>query len=185
MTEFSNPTGSCDKFYCNDVQQMYDDSCAIRSQQLILNSIGIDISEDQLRIEAYQNGWYEPGVGTPMQHIGNLIEAHGLHVERKIGGTIDDLRFETAQGHNVIVGVDSGELWHKGIDETFEDIIQGQQADHALLVSGFAINPLTGNEDVLLTDPGTGELYADYPVDQFEDAWDDSGNFMVSLIDDF
>ena len=123
MTEFSNPRGICSKSNSDAVKQMYDDSCAIKSEQLVLNSKGIDITENQLRIEAYQNGWYNPGTGTPIKNVGNLIEAHGLHVERKIGGTIDDLRTETAQGHNVIVGLDSGELWNNGINETFEDII--------------------------------------------------------------
>ena len=185
MTELSNPYGNSCNIFNEDILQTYDDSCAIKCQQLILFSKGMDVTEDQLRTEAYQNGWYNPGCGTPMEAVGNLIEVHGVQVDRRFGGTIDDLRFETSQGHNVIVGVDSGELWNNGIVETFEDIIQGQQADHALIVSGFAINPLTGTEEVLLTDPGTGELFADYPINQFEDAWDDSDNFMVSLITDF
>lgn len=171
------------KSYNDIVQQAYDDTCAIKSQQLILNSYGIDVTEDLLRIEAYENGWYYPGNGTPVEHVGDLIEAHGIQVERNSGATIDDLRTETAQGHNVIVGIDSGELWNKGIDETLEDFIYGPQADHALLVSGFAINPITGSENILLTDPGTGELFANYPVERFEDAWDDSENFMVSVLD--
>ena len=159
--------------YTPEVQQQYDDTCAIKSQQLILNSNGVDVSEDQLRVEAYENGWYAPGEGTPMDNVGDLMEAHGLNVERKTGATIDDLRAETAH---------SGELWNNGIEETFEDIILGPQADHALLVSGFAVDPLTGTENVLLTDPGTGELFADYPVEQFEDAWEDSDHFMVSIL---
>lgn len=118
--------------------------------------MGINTTEDQLCIEAYQNGWYNPGIGTPMENVGNLLVSHGLPVERKIGGIVDDLRYEIAHGHNVIVGVDSGELWNSGIDESLEDIIRGPQPDHALLVSGFAVNPLTGNENILLTDPGTG-----------------------------
>lgn len=165
------------------VEQAYDDTCAIKSQQLVLNSCGINITEDELRIEAYKNGWYHPGDGTPMENVGDLIEAHGIQVEKRVGGTIEDLKTATSEGHNVIVGIDSGELWNKGIEETFEDIIIGPQADHALVVSGFAINPLTGEEDILLTDPGTGELFADYPVEQFEYAWDDSNNFMVSVFD--
>lgn len=168
--------------YNDIVQQAYDDTCAIKSQQLILNANGVDITEDQLRIEAYENGWYYPGNGTPVEYVGALIEAHGIQVERRTDATIDGLRSETAHGHNVIVGVDSGELWNKGVEETFEDIFIGPQADHALLVSGFAINPLTGTESILLTDPGTGELFADYPVEQFEDAWDDSGNYFVTTI---
>ena len=39
-----------------------------------------------------------------------------------------------------------------------EDIIQGKSADHALIASGFAIDPFTGDKDILLTDPGTGDI---------------------------
>lgn len=169
--------------YNEDVLQSYDDTCAIKSQQIVLQSHGIDVSEDELREEAMHNGWYFPGEGTPMADIGNLLVNYGIEAHKYVGATTHDLAEELLQGHQVIVGVDSGELWNKGIDETFEDIICGPQADHALLISGFAINSITGSENILLTDPGTGEMFANYPVEQFEDAWDDSGNYMVSVLD--
>ena len=165
------------------VQQQYPDTCAIKSQELILNSYNIDVNETDLRYEAMLNGWYYPGYGTPMHGVGNLLESHGLNVKHFENANIEQLTNEIVQGHNVIVGVDSGELWNPGIDETFEDIIFGEQPDHALIVSGFLINPFSAIESVLLTDPGTGYVCADYPIDQFAEAWDDSGNFMISVLD--
>lgn len=177
-----NYTGMENSFY-ESVQQQYADTCAIKSQQLILESNGFDISESELRDEAIINGWYSPGYGTPMEDVGNLLENHGMEVHRYQNASVEDIAHELSQGHQVIVGVDSGELWNAGPDETFEDIFYGEQADHALLVSGFVVDPMTAETNMLLTDTGTGEMYADYPVSQFEDAWNDSGNFMVSIID--
>lgn len=171
--------------YSEEVKQQYNDSCAIKSQQLVLESNGYSITESELRNEAIANHWYTPGYGTPIEDIGNLLESHGLEVNHFYNATVADIANEISQGHQVIIGVDSGELWNKGIDETFEDVILGPYADHALLVSGFSIDPISGTENVLLTDPGTGEIFADYPIEQFEDAWDDSDNFMISSFDTF
>lgn len=168
--------------FSEDVLQEYSDTCAIKAQQLILESNGIDISEHELRDEAMQNGWYAPGYGTPMEDTGNLLDAHGLEVHRQQNATMADIANELSEGHQVIVGVDSGELWNAGPDETFEDFIHGEKADHALIVSGFVLDPLTAEKNVLLTDPGTGDVCMEYPVEQFEDAWNDSGDFMVSVI---
>lgn len=176
-----NCIGMGSLFY-EDVQQQYADTCAIKSQQLILESNGFDISESELRDEAIINDWYSPGYGTPMEDVGNLLENHGMEVHRYLNASVEDIVHELSQGHQIIVGVDSGELWNIGPDETFEDIIHSEQADHVLLVSGITVNPFTAEESVLLTDPGTGNVCVEYPINQFEDAWEDSGEFMVSVM---
>lgn len=167
--------------FSQDVLQGYPDTCAIKCQQLILESNGMEVSETELRNEAAANGWYSPGYGTPMENVGSLLESHGMEVNRCTGASISDIAGELSQGRQVIVGVDSGELWNAGHDEAFEDLIYGGQADHALLVSGITVDPFTAEESILLTDPGTGDVCMEYPAEQFEDAWDDSGNFMVSI----
>jgi len=164
----------------DEIKQQYPDTCAIKSQEIIMNSKGFDVSESELREEAMQNGWYKPGSGTPFDDTGNLLEIHGLQVRKYEHASLADIDNELSQGHNVIVGVDSGELWNPSPRETFEDIIQGKSADHALIASGFAIDPFTGDKDILLTDPGTGDICKSYSSEQFKDAWDDSDNFMVS-----
>lgn len=163
-----------------EVLQSYPDTCDIKSEQLILESKGIQITETELRDESMAHDWYHPGMGTPLEDVGNLLELHGMTVERHINGTISDLLDDLSQERQIIVGLDSGELWTPGIYEQFEDIIHGLQADHALLFSGFSVDPLTGEQNVILTDPGTGDALIDYPADQFLDAWNDSGCFYIS-----
>lgn len=177
-TLFGLPT---ENWFSDNVQQQYNDTCAIKSQELVLNSVGLNVTEDELRNEAYKNGWYTPGYGTPMEDVGKLLESHGMEVTQMQHGSIYNLVSELSKGHPVIVGVDSGELWNPGADETFEDIIRGQQADHALIVSGIDFNDDFTDGTVNLIDPGTGDYCAGYPINQFEDAWDDSGDFMVSI----
>lgn len=165
----------------DDIQQEFPDTCAIKSQQIILESHDINVSEQDLVEESIDKGWYVPGQGGTMpEDVGNLLEEHGMTVNHFDNATIDDIASELAKGHQVIVGVDSGELWQPGHFETFEDFLKLGGADHALIVSGIQVNPLTSEREVILTDPGTGEVAHTYTIDQFEDAWDDSDNFMIS-----
>lgn len=168
------------KLTSEDIQQKYPDTCAIKAQQIILESHDVNISEDELIMESINKGLYVPGQGgTSMMDVGILLEDHGMKVNRFINASFDDIAFELAQGHHVIVGVDSGELWESGRWENFEDFMNSSGADHALIVSGIQINPLTAEREIVLTDPGTGEIAQTYTVEQFMDAWDDSANFMV------
>ncbi len=178
QTRFGLPTYDV---VLDDVRQRYDDTCAIKSQEVIMNAAGIDVTEDSLRIEAYENGWYTPGIGTPMQDVGKLMEAHGMDVRQQIHGSIYNLVSEVSMGHPVIVGVDSGELWHPGPTETFEDIINGHRADHALIVGGIEFSEGYDRGTINLIDPGTGDFAIGYDLDRFEDAWEDSDNFMLTI----
>lgn len=163
----------------NYVHQQYSDTCAIKSQQLVLEKYGIYVSEDQLRAEAYSHGWYSPGGGTSMNDVGKLLEMHGIGVNQYVNGNIFNVINELAQGHNVIMGVDSGELWHYGLNEKIEDRVLGPRADHALIVSG--INTEEPQDiKVIITDPGTGDLCKEYTLSQFVDAANDSNFFMVT-----
>lgn len=162
------------------VRQNYNDTCAIKSQQLILEKFGINLSEEQLRDEAILHGWYTPDGGTPMEDVGKLLELHGVNCHQYVNGNIFNLVNELAQGHSVIMGVDSGELWHYGFLEKLEDkLLGGGGADHALIVSG--INTLDPNDiKVIITDPGTGDFCKEYSFSQFIDAANDSKFFMVT-----
>ena len=176
-SEYNVPFG---KLTPGDIKQRYPDTCAIKSQQIILESHDLNISEDELVKESIDKGLYMPGQGgTTMMDVGVLLEDHGMTVKRFINASVDDIALELAQGHHVIVGVDSGELWKPGRWENFEDFLNSGGADHALIVSGIQVNPLTSEREVVLTDPGTGEVAQVYTVEQFEDAWNDSSNFMV------
>ena len=161
------------------IKQHYQDTCAVRSQELILRDFGVQVSEDSLRQEAFDRGWYTPDGGTAADKVGNLLELHGVDVNRYDNANIFTLTDELAKGHKVIIGVDSGELWDKGIMESLSDNFGFQQADHALIVSGIDTKD-PEHVKVVLTDPGSGDIAKEYPIEQFIDAWKDSNCFMVT-----
>ena len=153
-TQFGLPTYDA---VSDKVQQVFDDTCAIKSQEIVMNAAGLDVSEYGLRYEAIQNGWYEPGFGTPMEDVGKLMEAHGLDVQQQVHGNMFNLVSE------------------------FEDYIKGSCTDHALIVSGVEFNDDFSGGTVNLIDPGTGDFAVGYDMNLFEDAWNDSDNFMLTI----
>lgn len=159
-------------------------SCALRSQQIVLRDFGIDIPFDQLEQIALRNGIYT-NEGTFTSDIGKVLELAGIGIHQVQGTTLSDLMDELAQGHRVIVSVDAHELWDTGIWGRMKnwlfDVLGNQGGNHALIVAGVEVNPNDLNDiNVVLTDPGTGHLRIEYPVDQFMDAWKDSDCFMVA-----
>lgn len=169
-------------------QQTHPDTCAVVSQEFILDELtGHDFSEETLAQEAYAHGWYTPGAGTPMDDVGNLLELHGISIEREYNASIDDLSAELDQNHKVIVAVNAETLWDNasGNAATVGHVgfIPGQNANHAVEVIGFdhtdALNPM-----VILNDPGCangcGILV---PLTAFEAAWGQSGHYMVHTVD--
>lgn len=163
-------------------QQSYPDTCAIRCQEMILEEFtGVDIPEASLVTTAEQHGWYVPGGGTSPQDVGNLLELNGIPVTRYEEATIMNLAAELVQGHKVIIGVDSQELWQQETDvaREIQQLLGMQTADHAVVVSGIDTRD-PENVKVLISDPGTGEAVAAYPVEQFMEAWQGSDFFMVA-----
>lgn len=173
MTDYINP----------EVQQAYSDTCAIKSQQLILNDFGIPCTEDELVQVSYENGWYN-GNGTLMPDIGNLLEIAGIECTKQTDANIFNIVSELSQGHKIIVGVDSDELWHNDtiggkFHNWLKDFFKGNTPDHALIVAGIDTSD-PNDVKVLLTDPGTGEQLKPYSLSQFMDAWSDAECYMVS-----
>jgi hypothetical protein len=158
-----------------DIIQSQSDTCAIKSQQIILHTFGIDVSESELTFEATHKGYYVPGQGSVPSYVGELLEDYGVGVHTRENATVYDLANELAQGHKVIVGVDADELWRPSF---FNDLF-GEQANHALIVTG--IDTTDPNDvRVILTDPGTGDVARSYPMEQFLDAWSDSSCMMIA-----
>lgn len=163
-----------------DIQQQYPDSCAIKSQQIILNEFGIDVNEDQLVQFSYEQGWYHAdGTGTSAEDVGNLLESANIPVTRQDDANVFNLMSELSQGHKVIVGVDSEELWGNKFMAWMKDFFMGDTPDHALVVAGIDTRD-PDNVMVIVDDPGSGEYHKAYPLDQFMDAWSDAQCYMIS-----
>lgn len=170
-----------------NVIQGQTDSCAVKCQEIILEDYGVEVDSGELLAQAEQQGWYLPGFGSPAEDVGRLLEAHGLEVSRYEDANIFNLVSELAQGHRVILLVDSGELWSsnevlQSIDSIPPEFWEDGVADHAIIVSGVDVSDPT-NPVVVVTDPGTGQVAATYPLEAFIDAWADSGFSMIATND--
>lgn len=170
-------------------EQTHDDTCAVVSQEFILESLtGEEFDENELRQEAIDNGWYTPGGGTPLGAMGKLLEAHGIEVEREYGASIDDIEGKLESGEKVMVAIDAHETWNAGTDDAQDDLLgdvggfPGQDVNHAVEVIGVDRSD-PENPMVILNDPGhpdgRGMMV---PLDEFMGAWEDSGNYMVSTV---
>ena len=164
-----------------DGQQQLPDDCAIKCQQFILQQFtGQHVEEGVLVNEAMAHGWYSPGQGTQSFDVGNLLELHGVGVHHQEHANQFHLAMELAQGHKVIVGVDSAKLADDNpILSELKDALGLSGANHAVVVSGIDTTD-PQHIRVLVSDPGTGHAIASYPIEQFLDAWKGSDFFLVA-----
>ncbi len=177
-------TPGADTAFWEGKQQLPDD-CAIKCQQFILEQFtGHAVGEVDLVAEAIEHGWYAPGRGTTLENVGKLLELHGVGVTHYEHGNQFHLAMELAQGHKVIVGVESDSLWNHNpfLDFLREMLGIHGNADHAVVVSGIDTSD-PQHVVVQVSDPGTGQPLASYPMEQFLDAWHGSDFFMVATHD--
>jgi len=158
-------------------QQQTPFTCAVVSQEMILNAFGIEVSEAELVYEATSNGWLTDH-GTSPEDMGNLLEYYGIGTHTVYGGGIESLIEELRYGRKLIVGLDSGEIWNQ--DWFGEDFFNPDGADHAVMVTGMDMRD-PGNPMVVLNDPGHPHgAGMPVPLEQFVDAWNDSGQIYVA-----
>ena len=146
--------------------QRYQSSgtCAVVAQQMVLlKHTGIDHGEAALLDEAVTQGWAEPEGGTLAPHRGRLLEAHGVPINRWFNGeaTLDTLREELQQGHDVIVSGDAEPLYGPGYS-----------GSHALWVTGLELRGGVPAR-VFVQDSNEGAPTS-YPIDVFMTAWEGS-----------
>ncbi len=166
-------------------QQMLPDTCAVVSEMSIINQFGYDLTQDQASFISAEHGWYHPGGGTPMGDIGNMMDLYNIPNHTVFDATIKDLAAELQAGHGVIVGVNSSELWKTGpladlnefLCETFGI---DNPADHAVVVTGIDVSD-PSQPMVVINDSGHPDgAGARYPLDQFIDAWENSGFYYTA-----
>ncbi|MGK5529772.1 hypothetical protein [Streptomyces sp. URMC 129] len=165
-------------------RQDADFSCAVAAQEFVLDEVtGTDRTEAELAVLAEERGWYQPGAGTPLADMANLLEHHGIPVRREEGANLDDVRFALADGDKLLVPVDADEIaapFHTPASPLADyPTIPGQGPDHAVQVTGLDYTDPAGTW-VILNDPGRpdGAGYR-VPVEAFWAAWEDSGRYLV------
>lgn len=179
MLSGHGPNHNLDTFD-SQIFQGFTPICAIRSQQIIMRDYGIQIPSDELVYFSEAQGWYDED-GTCKSAIGNLLSICGIGVHTSENNNVYDLVKELQAGHRVIVGVDSHELWSEPGSEEWEFYNSIDHADHALIVAGLRIDPNHPEDNsVILTDPGQGNVYIEYPMEHFVEAWRDANFYMMA-----
>jgi len=169
------------------IHQDAPDNCAVAAETSIINQFGDHMSLDDASYISASNGWYHPGSGTQFDEIGNLMDLDGIPNHTVMGGTVQQLAAELQQGHGIIVGVNSAEIWDEGIWNDIEQFFLDafglgniSPADHAVVVTGLDVsNP--NHPMVIINDSGVPNGAAvRYPLAQFKDAWENSGFFYTA-----
>ncbi|MBN8461038.1 MAG: hypothetical protein J0M04_24675 [Verrucomicrobia bacterium] len=167
------------------------DNCAVAAETSIINQFNVDhLSLDDASYISASHGWYQPGSGTDPGEIGNLMDLSGIPNHSVTGATMQQLAFELQEGHGVIVGVNSSELWDQGILNAIKqffceafgyDTADFNPADHAVTVTGIDMSD-PDHPMVVINDSGMPNGAAvKYPLDQFQDAWENSGfNYIAT-----
>lgn len=157
-------------------QQVSPDGCDFAAEASVLRDYGFkDVTEKQLQMEGAEQGWYE-GHGTPLDRMGSHLASHGVPYTATEGNGVENMVAELARGHEIIIAVDSGEIWTPGFAEEMEDTLYGGCPDHAIIVNGISIADNTAT----ITDSGNGDYRCEVPLDRLVDAWADSNFTMVS-----
>ena len=106
---------------CPDTQadywemQHFDDNCATTAEGSIIKQFGYDYDQDQFAYISAANGWYAPGGGTSPEDVGNMMDLFNIPNHTVQNAGVADLIAELSQGHGVIVGVRSEQLWDQGL----------------------------------------------------------------------
>lgn len=151
-----------------------DNLCVIRCEGIAMRHFGLDVSDEQLVEESKSKGWLQ-AEGTALHNIGRLSGLRGLSVSHRYQCCLDDIRASLSANNIVIAAVDGNELTGNYAAEQDKDVEHGMTPNHVII-----INIIT-EDSIIITDSATPEQLNVYPLPQFLDAWEDSGNYLTVI----
>lgn len=152
------------------IRQTSPAGCAIKCQQIILYSYGINVSETDLCAIAADNGWYDVEIGMHKHDNGKLLGCFGIGYQHSQGNGIEDILRQKQQKHCVMVCLNHEKL--SGGEDVYN------QAAHAVLIAD------VDDTNVHITNPATGCARETYSIDTFFKAWKDSDCYMLTTTED-
>lgn len=155
-----------------------DAYCCLECEKYILDSFNFGYDSNQLLADAIQNGWCKEN-GTALHNVGRHLEKAGFIVTRTYHSAIKEIERALEEGEKVIVAVDGGELIGNRMEEKREDLLVGQIPDHLVVV--LSVDAV--NNEISIYDPDSGNAEDTYPIKTFENAWNDSKNYLVTITD--
>ena len=174
--ETKAPTVSILPIMSRAAQNTIDNLCAVRCEGYALRALGIDVSDTELQKEAESQGLIKSD-GTPLHCIGLLSERYGIYAARRYKCSIDDIIHAIDRGEIVIATIDNTELSQTLEDASQNDIIYGESPNHSVVIQSVNLD----NSTITIFDPGVPNSSQTYSLDIFQNAWDDSANYLVIL----
>ncbi len=153
-----------------------DNLCAVRCEGYALRSYGIKVSDEVLEQKAKKKNWLSED-GMPLHNIGLLSGFYKSYVTRNYCCTLDDISKALNSGKVVITVIDNTELNLTPRQAMRQDIISGQNPNHAVVIKSIDIK----KKKIEIFDPGVSEAPKTYPLDVFAEAWNDSINYLVTI----
>lgn len=150
--------------------------CSLECEKYILRELDIPFDEQQLLDDAIHRGWQKEE-GTALHNVGRHLEGKGLIVSRQYKCTIEDIASALENREYVIVAVDGGELIGDERCELKEDILVGEIPDHTVVILSYD----KVRQEITIFDPNSPNAEDTYPICLFEDAWNDSKNYLVTI----
>ena len=150
--------------------------CSLECEKYILRKLDIPFDEQQLLDDAIRNGWQKEE-GTALHNVGRHLEEKGLAVSRQYKCTLEDIASALENEEYVLAAVDGGELIGNKNSEFKEDILVGEIPDHTVVLLSYD----EVKQEIILFDPNSPNEEDTYPIAQFEDAWNDSKNYLVTI----
>jgi len=162
------------------------DTCAVVAQMMVVEELtGKNLSQDDVVRIAENAGVYVEGMGTPQELLGEVIEAYGLETETINDASVSDIESHLNKGEKMIVAVRADDYWNPEAGSMDEQLYKSlglpdPGANHCVQVIGIDRSD-PKHPQVIVNDPGHPDGRGmTIPMDQFEDAWANSGNLLVT-----
>ncbi len=142
--------------------------CSVLCEAYVMHRRGGNFKEQELLAIAEEHHWLT-AQGVPLYAIGQLLTHYGMMVVRRYDATMDAICHALSLDNDVVVVVDSDKLYEGREDK--ED-----EPNHAVVVKA------VDQQQVLLFDPSEPNTRVAVPVTRFLNAWKESNNFMVQVL---
>lgn len=142
--------------------------CSFECESLILKSVGFDTDRWSLLETAKANSWLRDQ-GTPLHHVGRLLELKGMRVERRYDASAADIADAIERGVYVIAVVDCNALY-------------GREDKEATSLHAILIKSIDRDGDISYLDPDSA-TEEKTTARRLAQAWKTSGNYMVTASD--
>lgn len=150
--------------------------CCLECEKYILRRLNVDFDEERLLEDAIKNGWQKVD-GTALHNVGRHLEKFGFIASRQYKSTIEDIASALQSGKYLIAAIDGGELAGDIASETLEDMFIGEIPDHIVVVLKYDAD----SSQITIYDPNLTEEEYSCSVEQFQEAWNDSQNYLVTI----